>query len=182
MSTVGDMRELFAQPETLVRRVYAYVAYRIGDNHDAEDVTSSAIERAVRYRASYDPRKGDPVSWVIGIARTCVNDHLRNSVSTTQLDDELAEGGNLETEVARRLTVASAVARLDARDRDLVALRYGADLGTREIGRLLDMRSGAVDVALHRVRERLRPELDHLVETRRSHGAVVVRPAPGTTT
>src|SRR5436190_13199498 len=34
-----------ADPEPLIRRIYAYVAYRIGDGPDAEDVTSATIER-----------------------------------------------------------------------------------------------------------------------------------------
>jgi len=149
-----------ANPEPLIRRTYAYVAYRIGAGHDAEDVTSSALERALRYRASYDPRKGDPLGWLIGIARACVNDHLRDRRPTTPLVDELTEQGNLEHDVVRRITVTQAVAALDERDRELIALRYGADLTAREIGRVLDMRTNAVEVALHRCRDRLRGELE----------------------
>jgi RNA polymerase sigma-70 factor (ECF subfamily) len=73
-------RDPFADPEPLIRRVYSYVAYRIGDGPDAEDVTSTAVERAIRYRASYDPKKGKPQSWLLGIARSCVDDHLRERV------------------------------------------------------------------------------------------------------
>src|SRR6185437_4900150 len=42
-------RDPFAQPEELVRRLYSYVAYVIGDGPDAEDVTSEAFERGLRY-------------------------------------------------------------------------------------------------------------------------------------
>jgi Sigma-70 region 2 len=38
-----------AQPEPLIRRVYAYAAYRLGDGQDAEDVTSETFARALRY-------------------------------------------------------------------------------------------------------------------------------------
>jgi DNA-directed RNA polymerase specialized sigma24 family protein len=58
------------------------------------------------------------------------------------------------------MSVAGAVTRLEARDRDLVALRYGADLSSRQIADLLEMSPGAVDVALHRALERLRSLLD----------------------
>jgi DNA-directed RNA polymerase specialized sigma24 family protein len=51
-----------ADVERLIRRVYGYVAYRIGDGPDAEDVTSETFERALRYRSSYDPRRGDPAA------------------------------------------------------------------------------------------------------------------------
>ena len=51
-------RDPLAHPEELIKRVYAYVAYAIGDGPDAEDVTSETFERALRYRKSYDPAKG----------------------------------------------------------------------------------------------------------------------------
>ncbi len=75
------MRDPLADPAPLVRRVYAYVAYRLGDGPDAEDVTSEVFERALRYRESYDSRKGDPAAWLIGIARRCVADAALRSTS-----------------------------------------------------------------------------------------------------
>ena len=58
------------------------------------------------------------------------------------------------------MSLASALARLSPSDRDLLGLRYGADLGTREIARVLEMRANAVDVALSRARMRLRELLE----------------------
>ena len=46
----------FANVELLTKRVYAYVAYRIGPGAEAEDVTSATFERALRYRESFDPK------------------------------------------------------------------------------------------------------------------------------
>jgi RNA polymerase sigma factor (sigma-70 family) len=147
-----------SNPGPLIRRTYAYVAYRLGDGPDAEDVTSATIERALRYRKSYDPRKGDPISWLIGIARSCVADHVRAQPPTASHQD-VAGSADLEAEVLRRLSVGEAVAGLDERDQELIALRYGADLSARAIADLLGMTTNAVDVALHRSRERLRGEL-----------------------
>lgn len=148
-----------SNPGPLIRRTYAYVAYRLGDGPDAEDVTSATIERALRYRKSYDPRKGDPISWLVGIARSCVADHLRARVPTASSPEEVAGSADLEAEVLGRLAVGEAVAGLDERDRELIALRYGADLSARAIADLLGMTTNAVEVALHRSRERLRGEL-----------------------
>ncbi|HZR94850.1 MAG TPA: sigma-70 family RNA polymerase sigma factor, partial [Gaiellaceae bacterium] len=50
----------------------------------------------------------------------------------------------------------AALARLDERDRDLLALRYGSDLSARQIGEILDMKTNAVEVALHRALKTLR--------------------------
>jgi RNA polymerase sigma factor (sigma-70 family) len=142
-------------PEPLIKRVYAYVAYRIGAGPDAEDLTSETFERALRYRKSYDPRKGDPLPWLIGIARRLIE----GRPPSLELASELPEGSdprNLEEATIRRLALSSAVSRLDERDRELIALRYGADLTARQIAETLDLRTNAVEVALHRALGRLR--------------------------
>jgi RNA polymerase sigma-70 factor (ECF subfamily) len=149
-----------ANPSELIRRVYAYVAYLIGPGADAEDVTSEVFERAVRYRESYDRSRGEPLSWLLGIARRCVDDAVRRArMERPKAPDPLPQQ-DLEAEAIERLTVAAALARLDERAQDLLALRYGADLTARQIGELLDLRTNAVEVALHRALSRLRPELE----------------------
>jgi len=146
-------------PRPLIRRVYAYAAYRIGDGVDAEDVTSETFERALRYRDSYDSRRGDPAAWLIGIARRCIADAALRGETPTGDVPEIA-GDEHEESTLRRIELRGAVSRLDERDRELVALRYGADLSARQIGELLDMRTNAVEVALHRALARLRGVLE----------------------
>lgn len=148
-----------ARPEELLRRVYAYVAYRVRDRTEAEDITSETFARAVRYRDRYDARLGEPIAWLLGIARRCIYDASLQPHHESA-DAEPAIGGDLETEVLTRMSLASALARLSPSDRDLLGLRYGADLGTREIARVLEMRANAVDVALSRARMRLRELLE----------------------
>ena len=148
-------RDPLAHPEDLIRRVYAYVAYRIGDGPDAEDVTSETFERALRYRDSYDRKKGEPGAWLIGIARRCIAGaaSLPQPVPGPRAEGQAA--GDLEEDTVRRITVAAGLAKLSERDRELLALRYGADLTVDQIGELLELRANAVEVALHRARERL---------------------------
>jgi RNA polymerase sigma-70 factor, ECF subfamily len=159
------MSDPLANPQDLIRRVYGFVAYRVGDGPDAEDITSDVFERAVRYRDSYKRSKGEPIAWLIGIARGCIADahqqRLRR-VEGEELGDEIAEPARetLESETTERLAVHDALARLDERERELVALRYGADLSVRRIARIVGMKPNAVDVALHRARGRLRTLLE----------------------
>jgi RNA polymerase sigma-70 factor, ECF subfamily len=144
-----------ANPEPLIRRVYAYVAYRVGDGPDAEDLTSETFERAIRYRKSYDPKKGEPVAWLLGIAKRCIDGRgPMLELATENADEPVAS--DLEEDTIRRLTVSRAVGGLDERDRELIALRYGADLTARQIGELLGARTNAIEVALHRALGRLR--------------------------
>jgi len=153
-------RDPLANPEPLIRRVYAYVAYRIGDGADAEDVTSDVFERALRYRESYDRGKGEPAAWLIGIARRSVDSHLAaRPPIPAELVDTVAPG-DLEEAASTRLDLARALGTLDERDRELLALRYGADFSARQIGELLDQRTNTVEVALHRALGRLRRALE----------------------
>ena len=101
-------RDPLANAPEMIRRVYAYVAYRLGDGPDAEDVTSEAFERAVRYRESYDASRGEPLGWLLGIARRCVDDALR-APATGAAVPETASPQNLESEAVERLTVAAPV-------------------------------------------------------------------------
>jgi RNA polymerase sigma-70 factor (ECF subfamily) len=157
-----------AEPEPLIRKVYSYVAYRIGGGPEAEDVSSETIERALRYRSRYDASKGAPGTWLIGIARRCIADRPRPTGVAADLHEQ--ENDDQDTQVDA-ITVRDAIARLSERDRELVALRYGADLTARQIGELLDLRTNAVEVALHRVHARLRKELaDFEPEARKDLG------------
>jgi RNA polymerase sigma-70 factor (ECF subfamily) len=152
-------RDPLANPEPLIRRVYAYVAYRIGDGPDAEDVTSDVFERALRYRASYDPAQGEPVAWLIGIARHRLHLGRAPTVPLDEIDEPVAPR-DLEADAVDRLTLQAALARLADRDAELLALRYGADLKARQIGEALGMTTNAVEVALHRALGRLRAILE----------------------
>jgi RNA polymerase sigma-70 factor (ECF subfamily) len=148
-----------ANPEALIKRVYAYIAYRVGDGPDAEDLTSETFERALRYKKSYDSRKGEPIAWLIGIARRCVEGQPP-SLERAAEHVEAPDHGDLEDETLRRITLSGAVGRLEERDRELIALRYGADLTARQIAELQGAKTNAVEVALHRALGRLRAHLE----------------------
>jgi RNA polymerase sigma factor (sigma-70 family) len=154
-------RDPLRQPEEAIKRLYAYAAYRLGPGADAEDVVSETIERALRYRSSYDASAGSPIAWMIGIARRCIADAVREQgkrvdVPVEELTDVQPDFG---PDVVARSDLRNAVGMLDERDRELIALRYGADLSAREIGALLDLRTNTVEVALHRALGKLRESL-----------------------
>ncbi|MGN6378591.1 MAG: RNA polymerase sigma factor [Gaiellales bacterium] len=153
-------RDPLRHPDELAQRVYAYVAYRIGPGPDAEDVTSDVFERALRYRRSYDPGRGSPVTWLIGIARRELAERAgQREVPVGDLPDQ-PDDGRLEHDSVERLGLQAAMATLSPRDRELLALRYGGDLTAAQIAALLDMQTNATEVALHRALGRLRAVMD----------------------
>jgi RNA polymerase sigma-70 factor (ECF subfamily) len=158
----------FDRPDELIKRVYAYVAYRIGPGPEAEDVTSTTIERAYRYRSSYDSSRGEPLTWLLGIASRCIRDAAAERYGANGDRQVIPSGDYVEPFTADdiadrtvdRIVVRRAVASLTERERDLIALRYGADLTASQIARHLGAKTNAVEVALHRALGRLRAELE----------------------
>jgi RNA polymerase sigma-70 factor (ECF subfamily) len=171
-------RDPLADPKPLIRRVYAYVAYRMGDGPDAQDVTSETFARALRYRSSFDPNRGDPVAWLLGIARRCIADAHAARTGEVELFDQVAPG-ELEAESIDRLDLQRAVFMLDPHARELIALRYGADLKARQIAELLGERTNTVEVQLHRALDHLRTLLDeHEDRAARRTARARTRPRP----
>ncbi|HVA31342.1 MAG TPA: hypothetical protein VMU58_08725 [Gaiellaceae bacterium] len=134
-------RDPLADLEPLVQRVYAYVAYRIGDGSDAEAITATTFERALRHRAAFAARQGDEVYRLIEIAHGVLHEHDLKKRDFVKGDTTPGSGA------APRL--------LDEHDHELVALRYGADLSVAEIGALLELDVEHVEAALRRVLSRL---------------------------
>jgi RNA polymerase sigma-70 factor (ECF subfamily) len=142
-------------------RVYAYVASMLRDRSAAEEVTAQAFERAYRKRSSYKSGRGSPEAWLFGIARHAALDELRRLKRRAPLEADPEDLSALAPEdhaegVVRRETVRVALATLEPRDRDLVALKFQAGLSNAEIGRVLAMTESNVGTKLHRTMEKLR--------------------------
>jgi RNA polymerase sigma-70 factor, ECF subfamily len=145
---------------TCARDVYAYVASLLRDRAASEDVTSQAFERALSRRRSFDAGRGTQRAWLFAIARNAALDELRRRRRTVALVVEPAElapvdAADEETAV-RRATVRAALAGLDARDRELIALKFHAGLGTAEIAAVLGISPTNASTRVHRAVTRLR--------------------------
>src|SRR6476469_1430286 len=142
-------------------RVYAYVASLLRDRSAAEDVTALAFERAYRKRERFSPRRGSPEAWGFGIARNAARDELRKLKRRATLEHEPADvwSPSPDEEAERsfmREEVRTALATLDPRDRDLVALKFAGGLSNGEIARVLGISESNGGSRLHRTVEKLR--------------------------
>jgi RNA polymerase sigma-70 factor (ECF subfamily) len=149
-------------------RVYNYARYRVRDAQTAEDITSQVFERALNKIGSYRPEQGAFAHWLFAIARNAVADHYRSSrrwrwlpldfLSDRPSHDLPPEEVSVRDETWAR--VLSAVAQLGQRERDLVALKFGARLMNREIAALTGLSESNVSVILYRTVKRLRGQLE----------------------
>jgi RNA polymerase sigma factor (sigma-70 family) len=148
--------------------VYAYVAGLLRDRAAAEEVTATAFERAYRKRARFNPGRGEPRAWLFGIARNAALDELRRRGRQAEL---LAEPADLSASAVdesaeaseRRLALTAALAQLDPRERELIALKFFAGLSNTEIAGVLGISESNAGTKLHRAVTKLREVCDESV-------------------
>lgn len=149
-----------------VAPVWRYVRARLPSDADAEDVTSEVFTQAARSWGSFDPERGSVGAWLAGIARHAVADWWRGrgreepradaaeraDVAETTGDDP--EGAALRAEGADELR--RHLGLLTAREREAVALRFGAGLHSEEVGAALGVSGAAARMLVYRAVGRLR--------------------------
>lgn len=144
--------------------VFAYVMTLVRERASAEDVTALTFERAYRRQSSFDARRGTQRAWLFGIARNAALDELRSRKRTTALladpEDPSAAGSAATDEdddaAIRRATVRAALAQLDPRERELIALKFHAGLSNGEIAKVLGISPANAGTRVHRAVTRLR--------------------------
>jgi RNA polymerase sigma-70 factor (ECF subfamily) len=140
--------------------VFAYVATLVRDRGAAEDVVAAAFERAYRRSGTYDARRGSRRQWIFGIARHAALDELRRRRRAASLAAEPGElepsFGHDDADPVRRAAVRAALAGLEPRDRELIALKFFAGLDNAEIAGVLGISPTNAGTRLHRAVHRLR--------------------------
>ena len=143
------------------RRCCLRVAARYADcPSEAEDIAHDALLRAWRNRGSLG-RVEQPSAW---LGRITKNEALRRNGRRRPIvgaDAQLEPSYDDERLVsaADRSDIQTAMRQLSAHERELVRLRYQADLTHNAIAQLLDQPEGTVKVQLHRARMKLHQAL-----------------------
>jgi RNA polymerase sigma-70 factor, ECF subfamily len=142
-------------------RVYNYFRFRIRSQADVEDLTSRTFEKAWRYRSRYQQDLAGVSTWLFRIARNVAIDHLRASVEHLPIDaaDSVMTYTTPEVEIAGQSDLArlnELAAALPDRERDLLAMKYGAALNNRAIAELTSLSESNVGTILNRTVEKLR--------------------------
>ncbi len=152
-----------------LRDVYSYSYYRVGNHHDAEDVTEQAFLQAYRHfdRARRES-KGRPLRpWLIRIAHNLAANHHRDKSRRPEAGLDAIEPPShphdTEQIVAGREELRSVMRHLDDLSderRDALIMRFALDMSNREIARALGKTDGATKVLIHRAIKQLEELID----------------------
>jgi RNA polymerase sigma-70 factor (ECF subfamily) len=151
-----------------LRDVYSYSYYRVGNHHDAEDLTEQAFLQAYRHfdraRRESDGRPLRP--WLIRIAHNLASNYYRDRSRRPQTPLE-----NADPIATRHDTVAIAEGREELRQvmanlehlsddrREALIMRFALGMDNREIARAMDKSDGATKVLIHRAIKQLQEEM-----------------------
>lgn len=149
---------------THLRDVYSYAYYRVGNHHDAEDLTEQTFLQAYRHlERAIQESDGRPLRpWLIRIAHNLAANLYRDRSRRpqTSIDDseplrtihtteDLVEGRD---ELAR---ILDGVKELPDDRREALIMRFALGMDNREIARALGRTDGATKVLLHRAIKQL---------------------------
>jgi len=142
-------------------RVLNYFRFRFGRHVDAEELTSRTFEKAWRARNRYREDLAGFSTWIFRIAHNVGMDYLRSQRNHLPIDAAMDhESGKTpqgdaehDSNLARLTELA---AHLPQRERELIALKYGAEMSHRDIARLTGLSESNVGVILHRTVQTLR--------------------------
>lgn len=168
LAAQGDQEAFGVLYERYVSRIYSYIYYRTGNQHDAEDLTARVFFRAMRHVENYTDR-GLPLSaWLYRIAHNLVaNWHRDNSrrkeipldeIILVRQSGDLPEMVLIENEEKENLL--NVIHRLPADRQQLIILKFVEHLSNAEIGLVMGRSEGAVKSLYHRTLLSLRDDYD----------------------
>jgi RNA polymerase sigma-70 factor (ECF subfamily) len=152
-----------------LRDVYSYAYYRVGNHHDAEDLTEQAFLQAYRHfdraRRESDGRPLRP--WVIRIAHNLASNYYRDRARRPQTPlenaDPIAARHDTEAIAEGREELRQVIANLEhlSEDRrEALIMRFALGMDNREIARALGRSDGATKVLIHRAIKQLQEEME----------------------
>jgi len=145
-------------------RLFAFLAYRTGDRGLAEDLLADVFERVLRARNPFDPRRGTESTWLYAIALNRLRDERRRAEVERRAMERYAVDAAAwldppDASLAERDRVMRALEVLSTPEREIIALRFGADLTAPQIAKVTGERLTTVEGRLYRGLRRLRASM-----------------------
>jgi RNA polymerase sigma-70 factor, ECF subfamily len=154
---MGDQVALTQIYEENFDRIYRYIAIKIGDRTEAEDMTQQVFLHALQAISSYREQGMRFASWLYRIAHNQIVDYLRKKTkhATVPLDESLpipAVGGDPKYLVEQKITIEEiivATKKLTAAQQEVISLRFASELSITEVAGVMRKSEGAIKALQH---------------------------------
>ena len=170
----GQLYELY------VDKIYNYIYYRVGNHHDAEDLTAKVFFRALNHIPHYKNNGAPFAAWLYRIAHNLVanwhRDHRRRPV--VALDNVTLSGQTQEIphhaieRTNEKELLLAAIQQLPPERQELLTLKFVEKMSNAEIGQMLGRSEGAIKSLYHRTLlslKKLLAEHENLVKELEPH-------------
>jgi RNA polymerase sigma-70 factor (ECF subfamily) len=163
----SDPRDFAVLYERYVDRIYSYIYHRVGNVHEAEDLTSRTFFRALSHLDTYVD-KGYPFSaWLYRIAHNLIANWYRDRGRRPVISLETLVIGSPPEEHPEAVTqdeddrrfLNDLIAEIDPLRQELLVLKFAEGLSNAEIGAVLGRSEGAIKSLYHRTLLQLRDRL-----------------------
>lgn len=149
-----------------VDRIYHYAFRQTGDETLAYEVTAVTFEKALIHIQQYEPRGVSFLAWLYRIARNeAITQHRKRKWLAPWRIIGQTEERATETAVLRQQEyhqLHQALARLSAKDREIIHLRYFELLTSEEVAAVLNCSTANVYVRLHRALKKLSGQMQKM--------------------
>jgi RNA polymerase sigma-70 factor (ECF subfamily) len=161
------MEEIF---NTFYDKIYSFTLMRVGNVHDSEDITSDVFVKVAEKIDTYDPDRAAFSTWIFVIALNEIRMYYRKQKTIYPIDNvsELVSSFDIEENLLKReecIFLYKAIENLDEISKEVVLLRYFADLSTRQIAEITALSETNVDVKIHRAKKKMK---DFLISCKES--------------
>ncbi len=148
----GDAQAFAQLYEENFDRIYRYIFLRLGNQAEAEDLSQEVFVKALEAIGSYKWRNLPFASWLFRIAHNQMVDHMRKQTKAKEAaldDDSMTSAGeaNPASIAEKELEIEElldSVEKLSPAQREVISLRFGAELSIAEVARALGKSPGTV--------------------------------------
>ena len=143
-------------------KIYNYVYYRLMSRERTEDIVSSVFVKVISKWDTFDESKASFGTWICRIAQNTLTDYYRTNKQATSIEDldyEVSVDFDGDDQIIQEETnreVYCILKTLKESERELVYMKYYADMKNKQIASALDMTETAVSTKLSRILKKLR--------------------------
>ncbi len=180
INLLSDTQQFTRLYETYYQRVLTYMAYRCENEDTSEDLTAQVFERVLNNLSTYKAGESPFEAWLFAIARNVVADfyriqRLRGWLPWGKMQQQSAQLLSAETQLEQnenQQNLLAALHTLKPRERELLALRFGAEFTNRKIAAQTGLSEQNVAVIIFRALKKVKQileEQNQLTGTEVSH-------------